>query len=162
MTNSDFKAQAETTIRLFFLHVKTEGIILSPFDQKSICSNACRDLKDHVMLHKINQKSIDSFKLYGFLSYHTALVVAAQPTPDSRDLDILCMLSIERMSITMDIETSKRLILEHSEKSYISSMLKAEVLGNAKSGIGANGVGALFAFMVKSYKKCDKFDITTI
>ena len=112
-TKTQFKQQANTTVRAFFLHLKKEGLVFSDFEKRSIMTNSFSDLSTHISYHRVNQNTIDAYKLCGFLSYYAGNTVWAKNRDNlnSRDVSILCKTCIERMSTTLEIETSKSCLL---------------------------------------------------
>jgi len=155
MDEARFKMLAQQTARIFFLHQEKENVLFTPLEKKYIIHNAFSDHAQHVENHSINQCRLDIFKLYGFLGYKAADI---KKTESSTVKDV-CQNTINRMSVVLELETSKRVILKDEHKEYLTSMLSAELLNNSTFGVGANGIGAVFAFMVKSYKFTVDWDI---
>ena len=162
LTHDEKSIQTEQTIRAYLLGLdRVAGVKLNEFQEDFITRNSLADHAKHVKRHKINQKNIDAYKLIGFLAYHTCKSVWDSGVDDQIQIPLICRHAVDRLCAPLKKDTQSRVVLKSKDKQYISSMLEAEICNNGDSGIGANGIGAVFQYMRKAFNYTDKWDAET-
>lgn len=162
LSKEELAQQAKQTSRVYFIGLKRKsGVVLSEFEEDLVLRKSLKGLSMHVKRHKLKQNTIDSYKLVGFLAYYTCSILWDREGEDENEIPTASVYSVERLSTILKLETSSRVDLPLTEKRYISSMLEAEVCNAEHAGIGANGIGAVFAFMAKAFDKVDSWKIET-
>ena len=125
MDNQSLANQAKTHVRLFFLRAeRSAGQKISPFAQDLIIRKSLTALKKHLEAHRINQESVDPYKLYSFLLY-----AFFEVSPKQSDLDIrtMCRVVVCLLAKTVKRDTSARIDLSSKEIQYLISMIESEV-----------------------------------
>ncbi len=159
LSEEQMKMQTIGMRLLFFgLMEKEAGLTIKDYEKESIVRWSLEDLKRHINTHRIKQNSIDIFKLYGFFTYHTLMLLDRS----SLDIRTVCGVVLRCLDSRLKRETSNRVSLDNKEASYIISMIEAEVSSAHQIGIGANGIGAVFQFMVRAHIKTKDFDLSTV
>ena len=150
----ELRNQACGYSRVFFVYLeKSYGLEFNDDEKKSIVTEAYDRLANHVIRHRILQRTMDGLKLTSFLAFSTAALVRRKTI--TFDLPIqppaltACHASIEKIASLLKLATSSRIVLQTNEKAYLSNMLFDEVMDNSSTGIGPNGLGATFYFMSK-------------
>lgn len=146
--------QAAVHVRLFFINLeKNAAVTFTEFERDLIIRKSLSNLKNHLETHRIRQKSVDAYKLYSFLLYASHEVKGLSES----DTKISIREIIDLLAHTIYIETNARIDLSKEEIKYLFSMTHSEMSSMQHVGIGANGLGATFQYMVKSFNKTDKF-----
>lgn len=148
--SESFKKQALGYTRAFFILLERAfGFKFEEEKKREIVQFAYRDTANHVNKHRIFQRTIDGLKLTSFLAYHTAHKVVKTTShgavhDPAREAS---KAGIDRLNALLKLETSSEIDLSNGDKTYLVSMLYAEVTDNCDVGIGANGLSTTFTFL---------------
>jgi len=109
--------------------------------------------------YRVYAQTIDAFKFIGNLGYYTAMhiediVIPANTSTDPVEdtckgtIDHLYFLARKEAKLIQDREYQ----LTKKDEEYLAKTLYNEVHCKGEIGVGANGIGAIFAFKIKALK----------
>lgn len=159
LKKENFLKEVDGYSSAFFMRLElTHELIFGDDHKETILDLSTKALGKHMTEYQICPRTLDAFKLVGNMGYYAALNVQDRVNPILSKEDPVhevcqaCISKLYSLALEEAREIPCEFTISSEELEYLARMLYNEVDRKGDIGVGANGIGAVFAFMIKALK----------